>query len=199
MLQQKDESSAKIRRKEWKNEFKEGLINDETFSDKELLFDDWEVRNPTFYSRERKEYVILLLWFSLCIIFAFVVSFFYVEVLLFLFLFIISFLVILFQLLRIKNCHIQIYKDRIFITNVFLRKRTIPYCFDKTSILIKHTFLQSPQGIVMVFIENEKTICIYKDFLNYASSYQEPKTKWEITIKEIGLKIIDHQEIIKND
>lgn len=74
-----------------KNEFKEGLINDETFSDKELLFDDWEVRNPTFYSRERKEYVIFLLWFSLCIIFAFVVSFFYVEVLLFLFLFIISF------------------------------------------------------------------------------------------------------------
>ena len=51
----------------------------------------------------------------------------------------------------------------------------------------------------MVFIENEKTICTYKDFLNYASFYQEPKTKWEITIKEIGLKIIDPQEIIKND
>ena len=48
------------RSEKMKNEFKEGLINDETFSDKELLFDDWEVRNPTFYSRERKKYVIFL-------------------------------------------------------------------------------------------------------------------------------------------
>ena len=51
----------------------------------------------------------------------------------------------------------------------------------------------------MIFIENGKTICKYKDFFNYASFYQEPKTDWEIKIKEIGLKIIDPQEIIKND
>ena len=50
----------------------------------------------------------------------------------------------------------------------------------------------------MVFIEDGKIICKYKDFINYASSYQEQKTNWEISIMAIGLKIIDPQEIFKN-
>ena len=180
-----------------KKEYKKGFISDETFLDKELLFDDWDVRNPTIYPRRRKEYILLLVYLFLCIVFSSVVSFFYVYVLLALFLFTIPFLCILLQLLIIKNCHIQIYKDRIIITNVFLKKRTIPYCCDKTSILIKHNIRRI--GIVMFFIENGKTICRYSDSINYASFYQEPKTNWEIRIKEIGLKIIDPQEIIKND
>ena len=52
------------RSKKMKKEYKEGFISDETFLDKELLFDDWEVRNPTIYSRERKKYVIFLLCHS---------------------------------------------------------------------------------------------------------------------------------------
>ena len=181
-----------------KSNYNKYLIDDESSLDNELLFDDWNVRDSSFYSRERKTYILLFLLFSVCTIFAAIVSIFYIYVLFFLVLFSVSLFCILFQFLRIQNRHIQIYKDVIVVTNIFRKKRIINYCFDKTSLLIKHTFQSMPKGIHMVFIEDGKIICKYNDFINYASSYQEQKTNWEISIMAIGLKIIDPQEIFKN-
>ena len=116
-----------------KSNYNEYLIDYESSLDNELLFDDWNVRDSSFYSRERKTYILLLLFFSVCTIFAAIVSIFYIYVLFFLVLFSISLFCILFQFLRIQNRHIQIYKDVIVVTNIFRKKRIIKYCFDKTS------------------------------------------------------------------
>ena len=106
---------------------------------------------------------------------------------------------LLYQFLRIKNGRIQIYKDEIVIVTAFGNKKVIPYVKDKTSLMLKRTFANRPTGIVMTFLEGEKIICKYKDYINVASMYQAPKTPWEVGIKALGLKIIDPHEIIKND
>ena len=105
-----------------KSNYNKYLIDDESSLDNELLFDDWNVRDSAFYSRERKTYILLFLLFSVCTIFATIVSIFYIYVLFFLVLFSISLFCILFQFLRIQNRHIQIYKDVIVVTNIFRKK-----------------------------------------------------------------------------
>ena len=165
----------------------------------DVLFDDWATRDPAIYARAMRAHVFAVVLTGVLSLTAVIASFFFVYLFILAGLFALTLLCLLYQFLRIKNGHIQIYNDKIVIVNAFSKARAIPYVKDKTSLMIKRTFANRPTGIVMTFLEGEKIICKYKDYLNVASMYQAPKTSWEIGIKALGLKIIDPQEIIKND
>ena len=98
----------------------------------------------------------------------------------------------------IKNGHIQIYNDKIVIVNAFKNKKVISYVKEETSLMLTSSYERS-FAIFMSKKKKKKVIAEYKDYVNRASLYQEPKTAWDIGIKALGLKIIDPQEIIKND
>ena len=165
----------------------------------DVLFDDWATRDPAIYARAMRAHVFAFVLAGVLSLIAVIASFFFVYLFILAGLFALTLLCLLYQFLRIKNGHIQIYKDEIVIVNAFGNKKVTPYVKDKTSLMIKRTFANRPTGIVMTFLEGEKITCKYKDYLNVASMYQAPKTPWEIGIKALGLKIIDPQEIIKND
>ena len=165
----------------------------------DVLFDDWATRDPAIYARFKKAYAFMFVVIGVLLLIGVIASFFFVYLLIVVLLPTLAFFCLLYEFLRIKNGHIQIYNDKIVIVNAFSKARAIPYVKDKTSLMIKRTFANRPTGIVMTFLEGEKIICQYKDYINVASMYQAPKTPWEIGIKALGLKIIDPQEIIKND
>ena len=165
----------------------------------DVLFDDWATRDPAIYARHKRVYAFSFVLIGVSFLSVVIASFFFVYLFILAGLFALTLLCLLYQFLRIKNGHIQIYNDNIVIVNAFGNKKVIPYVKDKTSLMIKRTFANRPTGIVMTFLEGEKIICKYKDYINVASMYQAPKTSWEVGIKALGLKIIDPQEIIKND
>ena len=165
----------------------------------DVLFDDWATRDPAIYARFKRAYAFMFVVIGVLLLIGVIASFFFVYLLIVVLLPPLAFFCLLYEFLRIKNGHIQIYNDKIVIVNAFSKARAIPYVKDKTSLMIKRTFANRPTGIVMTFLEGEKIICKYKDYLNVASMYQAPKTPWEVGIKALGLKIIDPQEIIKND
>lgn len=165
----------------------------------DVLFDDWATRDPAIYARAKRTYAFSFVLIGVLLLIGIIASFFFVYLLFVVLLFASAFFCLLYEFLRIKNGHIQIYNDKIVIVNAFGNKKVIPYVKDKTSLVLKRTFANRPTGIVMTFLEGEKIICKYKDYINVASMYQAPKTPWEVGIKALGLKIIDPQEIIKND
>lgn len=165
----------------------------------DVLFDDWTLRDPAIYASYKRVYAFALVAIGVSLLITVIASFFFVYLFILAGLFALTLLCLLYQFLRIKNGHIQIYNDKIVIVNAFSKARVIPYLKDKTSLMLKRTFANRPTGIVMTFFEGEKIICKYKDYINVASMYQAPKTPWEVGIKALGLKIIDPQEIIKND
>lgn len=167
--------------------------------DEALLFDDWATRNPAIYARIKRAYAFSFVVIGVSSLIVVIASFFFVYLLIVVLLFALAFFCLLYEFLRIENGHLEVYKDKIIIVNAFKNKKVIPYVKEETSLMLKRTLSNRPVGIVMSFLVGDKVVAEYKDYVNCASMYQEPKTVWEIALKSLGLKIIDPHEIIKND
>ena len=163
----------------------------------DVLFDDWATRDPAMYARAKRAYAFMFVVIGVLLLIGVIASFFFVYLLIVVLLPTLAFFCLLYEFLRIKNGHIQIYNDKIVIVNAIRNKKVIPYVKEETSLMLTPTIRS--YDIVMSFLVGKKVIAEYKDYVNRASMYQEPKTAWEIGIKALGLKIIDPQEIIKND
>ena len=164
----------------------------------DVLFDDWATRDPAIYARAMRAHVFAFVVIGVLLLIGVIASFFFVGLLIVVLLPTLAFFSLLYEFLRIKNGHIQIYNDKIVIVNAFKNKKIIPYVKEETSLMLTSSHGRS-FAIVMSFLVGKKVIAEYKDYVNRASMYQEPKTAWEIGIKALGLKIIDPHEIIKND
>ena len=163
----------------------------------DVLFDDWATRDPAIYARVNRANTFAVVLAGVLSLIAVIASFFFVYLLIVVLLFAPAFFYLLHEFLRFKNGHLKVYKDKIVIVNAFKNKKVIPYVKEETSLMLTGTIRSF--DIVMSFLVGKKVIAEYKDYVNRASLYQEPKTAWEIGIKALGLKIIDPQEIIKND
>lgn len=163
----------------------------------DVLFDDWATRDPAMYARTKRASAFAVVLAGVLSLIAVIASFFFVYLLIVVLLFAPAFFYLLHEFLRFKNGHLKVYKDKIVIVNAFKNKKVIPYVKEETSLMLTGTIRSF--DIVMSFLVGKKVIAEYKDYVNHASMYQEPKTAWEIGIKALGLKIIDPQEIIKND
>lgn len=163
----------------------------------DVLFDDWATRDPAVYARQKRVYAFSLVAIGVSLLIPVIASFFFVYLLIVVLLIAPGFFGFLYEFLRFKNGHLKIYKDKIVVVNAFKKEKVIPYVKEETSLMLTATIRS--YDIVMSFLVGKKVIAEYKDYVNCASMYQEPKTAWEIGIKALGLKIIDRQEIIKND
>ena len=163
----------------------------------DVLFDDWATRDPVIYASQKRVYAFSLVAIGVSLLIPVIASFFFVYLLIVVLLIAPGFFCFLYEFLRFKNGHLKVYKDKIVIVNAFKKEKVIPYVKEETSLMLTPTIRS--YDIVMSFLVGKKVIAEYKDYVNHASMYQEPKTAWEIGIKALGLKIIDPQEIIKND
>ena len=167
--------------------------------DKSLLFDDWSVRPEGVLKRRKIQYifdfVIIGILFLLCVI----GMFFHLGCIVLLVLSVIVYISILLEWLKIKNNHLIITKDQIEITNRFHKTKIYPLEIHESSIELRHSFDYRSGGIVMLFYDkNHQVICKYEDMFNHASPYGAKKTNWENALVNLGVKIIDPTEIIKN-
>ena len=163
----------------------------------DVLFDDWATRDPAIYARFKRVYAFSFVVIGISLLIAVIASFFFVYLLIVVLFIAPGFFGFLYEFLRFKNGHLKVYKDKIVIVNAFKNKKVIPYVKEETSLMLTASYRSF--DIVMSFLVGNKVIAEYKDYVNLPSMYQEPKTAWEIGIKALGLKIIDPQEIIKND
>ena len=163
----------------------------------DVLFDDWALRDPAIYAMVNRANTFAFVLTGVLSLIAVIASFFFVYLLIVVLLFAPAFFYLLHEFLRFKNGHLKVYKDKIVIVNAFKKEKVIPYVKEETSLMLTGTIRSF--DIVMSFLVGKKVIAEYKDYVNRASMYQETKTAWEIGIKALGLKIIDPQEIIKND
>ena len=164
----------------------------------DVLFDDWATRDPAIYARAMRAHAFAVVLTGVLSLIAVIASFFFVYLLIVVLFIAPGFFGFLYEFLRFKNGHLKVYKDKIVIVNAFKNKKVIPYVKEETSLMLTSSH-RRPFAIVMSFLVGKKVIAEYKDYVNLPSMYQEPKTAWEIGIKALGLKIIDPQEIIKND
>ena len=93
----------------------------------DVLFDDWATRDPAIYARAMRAHVFAFVVIGVLLLIGVIASFFFVYLLIVVLLPTLAFFCLLYEFLRIKNGHIQIYNDKIVIVNAFKNKKVIPY------------------------------------------------------------------------
>ncbi len=163
-----------------------------------VLFDDWLFRDEKRIKPRLKLYQLLLVFLTIINVAILIMTFFYWYIIIFALLFITTLVYGYFEYLKVKNNHLIIYENRIQIINRFKKEKIFDLTPNQYSINLKDG-INRGSGLFLIFKDQDgKVITKYEDMFNYPSPYQEDKTEWEIKIKEVGCRINDPNEIIKN-
>ena len=167
--------------------------------EKHILFDDWNVRAEGVLKRRKIQYIFASVPIGILFVLSVIGMFFHLACIVPLVLSVIGYMSILLEWLKIKNNHLIIIKTQIEITNRFHKTKIYPLEIQELTIELRHSFNYRSGGIVMLFYDkNHQVICKYEDMFNHASPYGVQKTNWENALANLGVKIMDPTEIIKN-
>ena len=166
---------------------------------KNILFDDWSVRAKGVLKHRKNQYIVISVLIGILFVLSVIGMFFHLGCIVPLVLSVIVHISSLLEWLKIKNHHLIIKKDKIEITNRFHKTKIYPLEVHELTIKLRHSFNYRSGGIVMLFYDkNRQVICKYEDMFNHASPYGAKKTNWENALVNLGVKIMDPTEIIKN-
>ncbi len=165
-----------------------------------ILFDDWETRQEFSFKRRKKKYIICSFFVGFSLVVSILVMFFELAAIVAVVISLIVFIIVYLEWLKIKNNHLIIKKNQIEITNRY--NKTVIYELDINELVLelRHSLNYRSGGIIMKFYDSQNNLIFkYEDMLNKASPFVCEKTNWEKSLESLGAKIIDNEEIIKNN
>lgn len=169
----------------------------DTFNSK-VVFDDWQVREKNVFETRKKEYIFCLISIIVLTAISFVATILEWYLCIMLILVIICLFVFCLEWLKIKNNHLVIAEDTIYITNRFNKTKEYIVDYKDCKLELKKSVKRGGGKWLKFYGADNKLICKYEDMLNNASDYGSEPTKWEKSIKGLNIRIIDKEQIFKN-
>ncbi len=163
-----------------------------------VIFDDWDVREKGIYQSRKKQYSICFTGIIILNIILIIAAFFEWYFCFMLVISLIGMLWMVLEWLKVKNNHLVITQDAIYITNRFKKEFGYKIYYKKCKLEIKSSVKRGGGLFLKFYDSNDKLICKYEDMLNYVSGYKEKSTKWEKAVKSLNIPIIDKNEVFKN-
>ena len=161
----------------------------------QIVFDDWLYRSPNVAKNRRKDYLLCCILIWILELMSIVGLFFSVYACFALLLAIGTNIVLLFEYWKVKNNHLIITKEAIYITNKF--KKTRKYLLDyKVCSLEIQRSVKRGGGIWLKFYDkNGKLLLKYEDMLNNPTMYGGKLLPWGEAIKSLQIPVIDKNDL----
>ena len=167
-------------------------------SDNDILFDDWAVRREGVLKGRKISYIVCFVCVGILFLGSAVAVFFVFPCIVFFIIAVITLITLYNEWRKIKNSHLIIKSNQIEITDKTNKTYVFKVRAEQLIIELRHACRRGG-GIIMRFYDVKgRMICEYEDMLNRAAPFQLPKTEWEKGIEELGVRIIDETEILKN-
>ena len=161
----------------------------------QIVFDDWIYRSETTVKQRKKDYFICFVPLWTLAIISILGMFFSLYAIIPLVLAIFVNIVLLFEYWKVKNNHLIITKEAIYITNRFnvTKKHLLDY--KKCSLEIKKSAKRGG-GIWLKFYDKKGTLLLkYEDMLNSPTMYGGKLLPWGEAIKSLQIPIVDKNDI----
>ncbi len=161
----------------------------------QIVFDDWIYRSETTVKQRKKDYFICFVPLWILAIISILGMFFSLYAIIPLVLAIFVNIVLLFEYWKVKNNHLIITKEAIYITNRFnvTKKHLLDY--KKCSLEIKKS-VKRGGGIWLKFYDKKGTLLLkYEDMLNSPTMYGGKLLPWGEAIKSLQIPIVDKNDI----
>lgn len=170
-----------------------------------VIFDDWIVRNPTYYKSRIKElkfliYMLLVVDVFVCVLFIFsLFEEFWYAFIPWIVIFLFTTIMLYLNWLNIKNRHLIIKPTSIEITNCFNKTITYNVNYKECSIELENDYLVF-RSIKLTFIDAYGSkVCRYGDLINHPSYLGTPLNDWEKTLASLGVPLVDKSCVFKNN
>ena len=175
--------------------FKENYpLSKETFNGI-AIFDDWDFRPTSLMKNRKKDYIICLIPIIILFIASVIATIFEWYLCIFIILSLLALISIWLEWLKLKNNHLQITKDTIYITNRFNKIKEYVVDYKECKLELKES-VKRGGGIWLRFLDkNNKLICKYEDMINSPTMYGGKLLPWGQALKSLGITIIDKNEI----
>ena len=145
----------------------------------------------------RKDYRLCFVFLLVFLIASIVGLFFSIYIVFMLFLAIYANVALLFQYLKIKNNHLVITTDSIYVTNRFNKTKEYKVNYKDCILEIKQS-VKRGGGIWMKFYDKNNTLLVkYEDMLNAPTMYGGKLLPWGEAIKSLGIQLIDKGNLFK--
>ena len=161
----------------------------------EIVFDDWMYRHPNSLKQRMKDYFLCAIPLCMLTLVSIIGMFFSLYVGCFLLLAICSNVVVLLEYLKVKNNHLIITKEAIYVTNRF--KVTNEYLLDyrECSLEIRKSFKRGGGIWLKFYDKNGKLLLKYEDMLNSPTMYGGKLLPWGESIKSLQIPIVDKNHL----
>ena len=161
----------------------------------EIVFDDWMYRHPNSLKQRRIDYFLCAIPLCILTLVSIIGVFFTLYAGLFLLLAIWSDVVVLLEYLKVKNNHLIITKEAIYITNKFNMTNEYLLDYKECSLEIRKS-LKRGGGIWLKFYDkNGKFLLKYEDMLNSPTMYGGKLLPWGEAIKSLQIPIVDKNNL----
>lgn len=157
-----------------------------------IVFNDWTYRTDEIMKNRKKDYLICFIPLWILTILSIVVMFFDIYVILFLLLAILGNVKLLLEYLKIKNNHLVITTESIYVTNRFNKTKEYKVNYKDCILEIKKS-VKRGGGIWMKFYDKNNTLLVkYEDMLNTPTMYGGKLLPWGEAIKSLEIQLIDN-------
>ena len=161
----------------------------------QIVFDDWIYRSPNAVKNRRNGYLICSIFIWILELISIVSIFFSVYACFALLLAIGSNIVLLFEYWKVKNNHLIITKEAIYITNRFKITKKYLLNYQVCSLEIQRS-IKRGGGIWMKFYDkNGKLLLKYEDMLNRPTMYGGKLLPWGEAIKSLQIPVVDKNDV----
>ena len=156
-----------------------------------IVFDDWQYRTKGIIENIKKDYRLCFALLLVFLIASIIGLFFSIYIVFMLFLAIYANVALLFQYLKIKNNHLVITTDSIYVTNRFNNTKKYKVNYKDCILEIKKS-VKRGGGIWMKFYDKNNTLLVkYEDMLNTPTMYGGKLLPWGEAIKSLEIQLID--------
>lgn len=161
----------------------------------QIVFDDWVYRNPNLLKNRKKDYLLcsILIWIlELMSIVGMFFSFYACVPLL---LAIWVNITLLFEYWKIKNNHLVITKEAIYVTNRFKKTKEYLLDYQACSLEIQRSGKRGGGIWLKFYDQNGKLLLKYEDMLNSPTMYGGKLLPWGKAIKSLQIPIVDKNDL----
>jgi len=164
----------------------------------QIVFDDWLYRSENAIKRRKKEYFICLipvcilnlmcligLFFSLCVLVVFVLAI-WVDI------------VLLLEYLKIKNQHLVITEQAIYVTDRFHITKKYLLDYKDCSLELRQSVKRGGGIWLKFYNKNGKLLLKYEDMLNRPARYDGKILPLGEAIKSLQIPLIDKNDLFRS-
>ena len=158
----------------------------------QVVFDDWIYRPKNILTSIKKDYFLCFIPIWMFTLISFVSVLFEIYLIFIFALAIFANIVLVFQYLKIKNNHLVITDNSIYVTNRFNKTKKYDINYKECVLEIKKSIKRSGGIWMKLYDKNKKLLLKYEDMINTPTMYGGKLLPFGVAIKLLEIPIIDN-------